>query len=262
VAEEPNEFITPFYQFNRAGGLREKSTFHQIAKDLLGSCNQTLQRRASAETIERIGNLLYELIKNTDEHARTDVDGKTIIPSVRGVLIRLADLGRFKTDESKLFGDASLATYFSLAMLKQGPARRDAKAANDKNPFVELSVFDTGPGLAMRWANAKRGTTSLGDISVEEELGWVAECFDLHKTTKIARENGRGLTEAVSTFVELKAFVRLRTGRLSLVQNFLKNTGPAQMKFSPDHWDHKRKELSPVVGTCFTITFPIMPGEL
>lgn len=262
VTNGSNEFISPFYQFNRPGGLRPKSAFHQISEDLLASCNQTLARRIPKSAADSIGNLLYELLKNTDEHAREDIYGNEITPSVRGVLIRLADLGKPKIDESTTFGDAALATYFSLAMLKQGPARKEAKAAVDKSPFIELSVFDAGPGLAMRWANAKLGISSLDEISLEQELGWVTECFDLHKTTKTARESGRGLAEAVSTFLTLKAFVRLRTGRLCLVQNFLKDKPAATSSFSPNHWDIKNKLLPQVSGTCFTIIFPIFPGAI
>jgi len=262
VMDGQNEFISPFYELNCAGGLRAKSSFHKISESLIASCNQTLSRRIPKSIIENIGNVLYELIKNTDEHAREDLNGVEAVPNVRGVLVRYAELGDQKIDAASTHGDSSLATYFSLAMLKQGPKRREANVDREKNPFIEISVFDSGPGLAMRWGSIKEGISSLSDVTAEKELSWVAECFDLHKTTKASRESGRGLAEAVNTFVTLGAFVRLRTGRLSLIQNFIRSSSVHTNTFSPSHWD-KNAILHPQAeGTCFTIIFPVLPGTI
>src|SRR5690606_12025835 len=86
--------------------------------------------------------------------------------------------------------------------------------------FLEISVFDTGPGLAARWLADTGRVADINKLSLKCELDVVTECFKKHTTTKPTHYSGQGLTLALNAMRRLKAFMTLRTGRVSLYQDF------------------------------------------
>lgn len=75
-----------------------------------------------------------------------------------------------------------------------------------------------------------------------------------HVTTKDSVTSGMGLHNAVQALNKLKAYVRLRTGRVCLYQAF---QGQDQVvEFNPKNWSGDR-ELVAAEGTVFTICIPV-----
>ena len=86
------------------------------------------------------------------------------------------------------------------------------------------------------------------------ELEATLECFKKHVTTKDSVTSGMGLHNAVQALNKLKAYVRLRTGRVCLYQAF---QGQDQVvEFNPKNWSGDR-ELVAAEGTVFTICIPV-----
>jgi hypothetical protein len=80
------------------------------------------------------------------------------------------------------------------------------------------------------------------------------DCFKKHFTTKDSSTSGMGLHNAIQALNKLKAFVRLRTGRLCLYQTF---QGHDQVvEYNPKKWDGD-SELAAAEGTVFTICIPV-----
>ncbi|USW93885.1 hypothetical protein NHF39_21165 [Pseudomonas proteolytica] len=123
--------------------------------------------------------------------------------------------------------------------------------------FLEISVIDSGPGLARRWLTAKekRPVESLDELELDEELNATLDCFKKHMTSKPDSDrSGMGLHNALQALNKLKAYVRVRTGRLSLNQAFQGRSGV--MAFEPSARGTEQ-ELAAAEGTVFTICIPV-----
>jgi hypothetical protein len=118
---------------------------------------------------------------------------------------------------------------------------------------LEISVFDTGPGLALRWLSQHGAALSYEDFSLEDEQAAVETCFQKHATTKASQHFGLGLPVALAGMRKLGAFMTLRTGRLSLYQDFARRDTEA---FEPKA-RFARKRISRVAGTAYTICFRV-----
>lgn len=120
--------------------------------------------------------------------------------------------------------------------------------------LLEISVFDTGPGMALRWLSDTNVSTSYNEISSQLELETVYTCFKKHATTKSNPFVGEGLSMALSAMRKLESLVLIRTGRMSLYQDFLSSDNDA---FSPHYRHGKSNELQVIAGTSITICFPV-----
>jgi len=121
--------------------------------------------------------------------------------------------------------------------------------------MLEISVFDSGPGLVRRYKHL----ATLEDVTAEEEKESVLECFTKHRTSSGAKHRGIGLDAAIRALTAVGGFMRLRTGRLCLYRDFGKcplSAGTAlQLKSWPGEaaWEE-------AVGTVYTFIVPV-PGD-
>lgn len=254
-----NEYLLPFYERPEPQGLRGTRDFANLTQQIVSACAPELIRHASKESIEAIGLLLRELFENTNDHARTDELGREYDwkrPNVRGVLAKFISFGSYEEAASAFRGDGSHTLFFNRAILGKPVTRGTqlkAKTSETRN-FLELSVFDGGPGIARRWLAHKQAGRDLESLSIQEEEALVRETFELGKTSKQGNGTGVGLDSVCKSMLELKALLRLRTGRLCLYQDF--SHGTSSM-FNPSHWLNDRKELAPTTGSVFSILIPL-----
>ncbi len=83
---------------------------------------------------------LRELFHNTHLHARKDANGVEYPKSVRGIVLAQRSLPRAQVEE---FATAATALVPYLQKLQKRERTSTVK-------LIELSVFDSGPGLASR----------------------------------------------------------------------------------------------------------------
>ena len=93
---------------------------------------------------------------------------------------------------------------------------------------------------------------SKTEISHDEELAAVQTCFNKHATTKASQFKGQGLSMALMALKRLDAFMTLRTGRLSLYQDFSRSD---TTEFEPRNRFPKLKRPPEVAGTGYSICF-------
>lgn len=243
------EYIKPFYfgPPDPHPRLQPKSWFSSLIESSSALMNKADDRVTLLRAgLPALGSVLWELISNADQHAVTDVKGQKYKKALRGASIKF---NKLKREDVLSYSDnePELARFLLKHFLKQ----------TDVLSFLEISVIDSGPGLARRWLTAKekRPRESLEALSLQEELEATLECFKKHVTSKPdAETSGMGLHNAVQALNKLKAYVRLRTGRLSLQQAF---QGSDQvMDFNPSVW-HGKRELAAAEGTVFTICIPV-----
>lgn len=246
VNNAKREFIKPFYFDHAVPKVQPRSWFSTLVDTSSKLMNARNDQGALLRSgLPALGSVLWELISNADQHAVTDVDGIKYKKALRGTSIKLNKMSR---QDALEYSDVEpeLARFILKRFLK-----------SEVLEFLEISVIDSGPGLARRWLTAKteRPVETLEDLSLEAELEATLDCFKKHVTSKAQSPNsGMGLHNAVQALNKLKAFVRVRTGRLSLHQAF--HGSDEIMEFEPSI-RYGGRVLSAVEGTVFTICIPV-----
>ncbi|USX02171.1 ATP-binding protein [Pseudomonas proteolytica] len=245
VNNAKREFIKPFYHHNTPLIQPESWFSDLIAKSssLMTARNDQVSLLKSG--LPELGSVLWELIANADQHAVTDVKDKKYKKALRGTSIKL---NRISRQDALGYSDREpeLARFILKHFLK-----------SEVLDFLEISVIDSGPGLARRWLTAKekRPVESLDELELDEELNATLDCFKKHMTSKPDSDrSGMGLHNALQALNKLKAYVRVRTGRLSLNQAFQGRSGV--MAFEPSARGTEQ-ELAAAEGTVFTICIPV-----
>ncbi|MCH4883213.1 ATP-binding protein [Pseudomonas sp. TMW22080] len=240
------EFIKPFYYGDSQPKVHPRSWFSaliEISSALMHTRHE--QNSLLKSGLPALGGVLAELISNADEHSVTDVHGVKYKKGLRGTSIKSSRIRKQDVHHHSKT-EPEFARFIVKNMVK----------GQEALDFLEISIIDSGPGLARRWISAKVGrpVESLDTLPIEEELQATLDCFKKHVTSKDSSTSGMGLHNAIQALNKLKAFVRLRTGRLCLYQTF---QGHDQVvEYSPKKWSGD-KELTAAEGTVFTICIPV-----
>lgn len=246
VNHAKREFIKPFYFDHSTPRIQPETWFSELIANSSALMTARQDRTSLLKAgLPALGCVLWELIDNADQHAVTDVAGNKYKKALRGTSIKLNRLSR---QDALSYSDREpeLARFILRHFLK-----------SEVLDFLEISVIDSGPGLARRWLTAKEGhpVESLEKLNLKEELSATLDCFKKHVSSKPDPErSGMGLHNALQALNKLKAYVRVRTGRLSLNQAFQGRSGI--MEFEPSARGTEQ-ELAAAEGTVFTICIPV-----
>lgn len=251
-----NEYLLPFYSKGESDSLRGREDFARLTEQLIDACAPSANRYLQPRHVKAVANLVYELFRNTDEHAQTDENGNRYQRNMRGLLVKFVSKSKSTISSEVTAEDVSQNLFMlrTLANSRLHPVEGGRPRSVSDVAFLELTVFDTGPGLVRRWLNRHSPGKKLEEIHIDEELQFVRQCFEQHATTKDNRGSGNGLSLVVSSLKEINAFLRLRTGRVCLYQDF---SSKSSITFSPKHWLSNRLELQMVAGTAYTIIIPL-----
>ena len=238
------EFLLPFYKHPDTSGVRGNSDFLHLTENVLSACDHKFINKMPRNWLENIAVLIRELFENTNDHAVQDEknrDYNWAYPNVRGLLAKKTSIhfeGRFE-----ILKEGHTALALSKLFIQS-----DRPSVS----MIELTVFDFGPGIAKRFLSVMNPPRELVDIPIEEEREIVANSFSLGISTKDGSGVGVGLDSVVKSLGRLNAYVRLRTGRLCLWQDF--STGTKEINFV--HFFPERHKLACSVGTTFSILIP------
>ncbi|MBI4809643.1 MAG: hypothetical protein HY799_11935 [Nitrosomonadales bacterium] len=151
---------------------------------------------------DTVSTIFYELFKNTHDHARADIDGRIIGDSIRSIYARYYPANKLARPPLAKSTDAkervSPVEWYIQTILKN--------QSLDTSGFLELSVFDMGPGLAAKWLSK----TEL-NCGAKEQYEAVLSC--LAKGSSSTQRNGRGfgLWNVLQALRKEKGFIRIRT---------------------------------------------------
>jgi hypothetical protein len=242
-----NPWLYPFVEGDVAPWGPE--TFTKTTRSILSRLSKHFSTPGTlvTNTSEDIGNLVYELFLNTHDWGRHRLDNRPIQPSMRGISYTLQ---KNVTHSDAL--PAALATY--VAALSREDNRQDIH-------FLIISVVDGGLGLASRFENRQfRATETSAEFTA------VLKCFRKHSSTSQYEGRGLGLYQVRSLLRALKAFIRIRTGRLHLFSEFLTYRTSQEKADEPPSirlldWttlDDRPTACAPVSGTLYEIYIPVM----
>lgn len=198
--------------------VRQRSDF----TSLIRSCAALLpasRRIMRHDIFDSAGSLLYEAFQNTHDHAQTDEIGNVLRHSVRGLLlnfqyVRIDGLVQAAGDS------APLQTYYR----EWQPDIDTARHAQ----FLEIAVFDSGPGMARRWLATQTELAARLPRGgyLDEEYRAVTQCLHKGSTTKSGSTSGNGLFRIMHVIKRMGGVIRIRTGSLSLVKAFSGTSAP------------------------------------
>jgi hypothetical protein len=247
----PNGRIPHLYcdRFTLRSRLEFNNLIELLVKKLCNSAVNGEWRGLPFRTDLMLGlcRIIYELFDNTHKWAVDDALGQELNRSSRGILIKLHSNS---PDEAnyKDHPQTPLSRYL-LHQCEQGEAAR----------LIEVSIFDSGPGLAARRLQ-RRLTT---EDSTKREFVAICECFRKHSTTSNQPGRGLGLHYMMKTLTELRGFVRLRTGRLCLYRDLVNRPvmfHEGWFNTAMEDWYGKSDfptELRNAEGTVFNVLLPV-----
>lgn len=219
------EYIEPLYQSSgEKHVIRPHPQIRLLVQDILALLAPHWTGRELRDVAIPLGQLIKELMENADWWARTDESG---VPYKKGKGFRTLGFRMVDVDEdnANLFAGTNthLHNYVQTTLLENGQldsSQTSSKgSAIKKHSFVEVSIVDSGPGLVRRWLSSrevdKKVVLNLDSISLEEEQGAIAECFQKWATSSHNSLRGIGLFSVAKMLREQNGFMRLRTGRLS-----------------------------------------------
>lgn len=191
--------------------------------------------------------LVHELFLNADEHGSIDSQGNRLRQGIRGMHMRLTNM-KSSPEIARNSGDDN-ALRFYLASL---PLHGSFETEEDVT-LLEMSVFDTGPGMGLSWLSRTQGASAYTDFAVADELEAVKTCFKKQATTRSSLVRGQGLPTVLKALNKLDAFMTVRTGRTSLYQDFSLVDSD---EFRPNQ-RFSNGRLPLISGTSFTVWFRI-----
>jgi signal transduction histidine kinase len=216
-----------------------------LTKNLLENIIPKARSKFIPAISEAIGGMLHEVFENTDEHATTDLANNALKKSIRGFFLRRHWL--VEDTISELTADfPALEEFCKSIPPEEGSKRRQ---------LIEISVFDSGPGLAQRVT--KR---TLSGMPIPAEFAAVQSCFREGVSTKLRQGHGIGLHYVLELLQQEKGFIRVRTGRLSLYGD-LSSVQAEDGRFELSLRDASGQEpqrMGRVQGTLITILIPLL----
>lgn len=254
------EFVSPLYERRCPGGVRSAEGFESLFERILESVGVRPESTIRLKGAGMLAGLVHQLVLNADEHGSLDVDGSRSRLGIRGVTVKLTRIAN-ESDAVRRAGEDDKLKFY---IMKQPLIRKSSAVVSSDDvekglrhrglQLLEISVFDSGPGLALRWLSSKSGLDSYDRVSVDQEFEAVHKCFEKHATTKIGHYYGQGLSMALEYMKQLRAFLSVRTGRLSLCQDL---SIPSQSSFSLVNRFKGDRQLAAVAGTAYSICMPV-----
>lgn len=222
--------------------LRPRELFPDLASWLLRrTVPPEYHELIDPETPEALGGMIFELFKNTQDHAKVDALGNLLDISIRAV---------------KTVHHAVLPAHLAAMVEGYPPLARFCQSLTPpreaaQTHLFELSVLDSGPGFAVT-----RLGRPLLEIGPDEEEAAVRECFSTF-TAKASSRFGQGLPHVLRLLRRERGFLRLRTGRVSLHADYSAQAAPPDDEVLQYHHGADMARPAPVAGSLLTILIPL-----
>jgi hypothetical protein len=192
---------------------RRKDTFSNDLRFQIAQCFRALGSSPLKDgDFGSVLDVIYELFANTEEWGTSDISFAPLQNSARGILGQVIP---FKIAAERA-ERPDMAVSRSFAQYVQALATdRNLRATH----FLQISVFDSGIGLAQRNLNAKINS----GVDIHSEYSAVLNCLRKRNTSSHDVTRGMGLFEVMRLLTRLKGFFRFRSGRLSLFRDFVED---------------------------------------
>lgn len=247
--------LKPFPEsFYNNGNLRSKGEFITLIDKILKSVILNSNINADLSLVEHnkllIGEIVYELIENTHWWSLKDTNNIDYKTAIRGLIVA----NHFGNKELLLKNcrdDNNLIKYIN-----------DLNLIGNTN-IIEISIFDSGPGLASKWK--EKNTTDFS--SNEEILETVIDCLIYGNTSSKNNDYQRGLGfYNVMKLLKNTGYLSIRTNGVKLFRNFIEQPFDSEKikdrtNYKMNDWYSKNEHLKNSnisEGTVVSIFIPII----
>jgi len=219
-------FLNTLYNGNKLISKHEFVSF--LAPKLFENSmsKATIWEKTKQDLESDFANIIYELFENTELHAK---DTSLAKKSIRGLRIKYTKI--HENENKEKYED--IKEYLS-------------KFTNHE--FMEISIFDSGDGLAKSISNNLEF-----DFTIEMEL--VLKCFNMHTSRTGLTTRGLGLFEVMKMIKKHKGLFVLRTGRTLLKADYsIIDFKGTDLSLDPSCITKSQD----IIGTSYTIILPLI----
>lgn len=200
----------------------------------------------NSDELSNLGQIIYEIIENTEQHGKIELNTGKVNKSIRGLVIDYKLWTKNQSPES-IGGENTPITNY-LKSLRNG---------DDAIHLLEISIFDSGQGIF-------KSFESNSNYDLEKEVEIIKNSFAKGITSKADSYGyGRGLFNVRDLLNKRSGFISIRTGQLSLYRDFSKNSlvekenEPLKLFDEISKSSSSYNKLKPVEGLAYSILVPI-----
>lgn len=225
-------------------------SLNSVIKHVIGF-SKDLAKKNVSEAIDPLLAIIYELMKNTDDWGRTDVDLKPLSPNVRGVFLKFRK-ARLASYKDRFKDHEGLYDYFDAFQ----------PSSAGEIYFLEISVFDSGIGYIEKFLGKK----SDPSLDINDEVSVIKSCLIKRNTsaTGIERDSkGLGL-DRIMQLLNGKGFFTIRTAKAFVYRNMRSSNYVNSANINEVmlfDWRSNSSgvftEFNRMVGSNITIVYPI-----
>lgn len=208
---------------------------------------------------DEVGEMLFELVQNTEWHAAKWAGGRT------GANCRAISFREYSYDRDQLQAAEDFDPYFvAYARATADYAQERAGRRVERAVFGSVTVIDSGVGLARSVA------LSLDEehlLSGDTEVRYLIAALSKNLKRRRVDLGNIGLARVQQSLTNLNGFMSLRTGTVELLRNFVANPfeplSERAQKAPPSlilDWIPPREMdfvVGPRLGTAVTVVYPV-----
>ncbi|OOE61669.1 hypothetical protein [Salinivibrio kushneri] len=255
VSGAERQYLSPLFSNKNSQAVRDTSLMKKTMVAIFKQINQREFNHLEGDLIEAFGIFGCELFKNTQEHALKDQYGNPYIEHVEGMIASWKDQSS-ETYEKDFMGHPRLSKYWNDNVVTSADGTKKTLRC------MEVSFFDTGPGLVGRAFGTSIDTASEKDALIK--------CIGKNFSTKSESGAGNGYPTILNQLSKVGGLIRIRSGNQCLFNCFDKDKHgfwtkeqsmeaaehqKTQYLMNFDNWTNK--SLGPTSGTVVSILVPL-----
>jgi len=199
--------------------------------------------------------IIWELFKNTHDHAKTDRNGSPLVRNIRGVHCKFYRIRKSEFNTKK-YSNKNLKKYLEDPFHIEG---------NNFSSFFEISVFDAGPGFIQRNLNSEKKS-----ISTDTQVEIIKRCLTKNQgSVKGAQGELKGFgLDYVLRCLGKKGYLRIRTEEICVTRNMVLNPYAAEDKNNDivlydwvTNSKNKFTKHPKITGSTVSIIYPLKSHE-
>jgi hypothetical protein len=219
--------------------------------EYLGRIYKSKINTSANKSLDDLQTIVWELLKNTDDHAKKDyLNQNELSPNTRGVFFRI-----HRSSKSNFIEHANKHT---------GLEKYYYSALSEMDNFIlEISVFDSGPGMVKRFL----GANWTDEVTTKQEVNTIKKCL-IKRATSVegfhGKHKGFGLDNVLRTLDTQKGFLIIRSGHVSLYRDLIdssyfetKEIEQIELKDWKTYSPNNYTKMGFTEGTLITMAYPI-----
>ena len=189
--------------------LLDRAKFEDLVMGCYNAMPLSRAQFDEREHVSPIASMLYEAFENSHNYAQADFRGNRYRRSTRGIILGYQQIPIDQLSDKK-FPNLDLNEYFYNWKIR---------GHGNLAKFAEVSIFDSGPGMAEHWLAYKEIISKRIEesdfVSIKMEYEAIIDCLRRGNTSKNTRSRGNGLFRIMQVVKRSGGFIRIRINKIS-----------------------------------------------